>query len=65
MRYPNAKLGMMLFSIASANVGYCGVQPERRNLALLTRLLVFPRLREGSDFVIGGSGRFSLCASQR
>ena len=44
------KSGKMLFSIASANVGYCGVQPKRRNFALLTRLLLSPRLRGCSDF---------------
>ena len=64
MRYSNAKLGSMLCSIASANAGYCGVQPEPRNLALLTRLLASPRLPGCLDLVIGGSGRLSFCASQ-
>src|SRR6266496_3349641 len=61
----SAKLGRMLFSIASTNVGYRGVHPKRRNFALLTRLLLSPRLRSPFDFPIGGSGRFNLCASQR
>ena len=61
----SAKLGRMLFSMASTIVGYRGVQPTRRNFALLTRLFVSPRLRGWSDFLIGGKGRFSLWESQR
>src|SRR5882757_2821719 len=61
----SAKLGKTLFSIPSANVGYCRVQPRLRSFALLTRLLLSPRLRCALDFPIGGSGRSSLCANQR
>ena len=60
----SAKLGKMLLSIASLKVGKSGVQPSCRNLALLTRLLVSPRLRGCSDFLIAGKGRFSLLDSQ-
>src|SRR5262249_52878358 len=63
---PNTrKVHKMLLSIASANVGYWRVQPRLRSFALLTRLLLFPRLRCPVDFPIGGSGRSSLRASQR
>jgi hypothetical protein len=59
------KPGRMLFSIASANVRYCGTQPRRRSFALLTRLLLAPRLGCPFAFPIGGPGRFILSASQR
>ena len=61
----SAKLGKMLLSMASAKVEYRGAQPRLRSFALLTRLLLSPRLRCCIDFPIGGSGRFSLRASQR
>src|SRR5260370_12107057 len=37
------KLDRMLFSIASANIGYCGVQPERRSFLLITQFSLPPR----------------------
>ncbi len=60
LRNSSAKLGRILFSIASANVGYCGVQPNRRSLALLTRLLLSPRLPCCFDLPIGGAVAFPL-----
>src|SRR5437773_8965814 len=62
---PLPKLGKMLFSIASANVGNCGLQPRPRSFALLTRLLLSPRLRCDVAFPIDGGGRFNFPASQR
>jgi len=55
----------MLFSIASANVGYRGTQPRRRNFALLTRLLLAPRFEINVDLPLGGIGRFNFFASQQ
>ena len=55
----------MLFSIASANDGYRGVQPSLRSFALLTRLLLAPRLEIDVDLPSGGIGRFNFLASQR
>jgi hypothetical protein len=62
---PCPKLGKMLFSIASARFPYFGVHPRRRSFALLTRLLLEPRLRFDVDLPITGSGRFNFFASQR
>src|SRR5438128_1925348 len=62
---PCLKPARMLFSIASANVGYRGLQPRPRSFALLTRLLLSPRLRCDGAFPIDGSGRFNFPASQR
>src|SRR5947207_3075013 len=42
----------MLFSIASANDGYRGVQPSLRSFALLTRLLLSPRLYRRVDAAV-------------
>ena len=55
----------MLLSIPSANEGYRGVQPMPRNLALLTRLLVAPRLEVDVDLASDGTGRFSFSANHR
>jgi hypothetical protein len=58
------KLGRMLFSIASANEGYCGVQPRVRSFALLTCLLLRPRFALSGTLPARGAGRFSFCVSQ-
>jgi len=60
------KLESTLFSIPSAKLGYRGAQPIARNFALLTRLLVSPRLRAlKADLPMDGIGRFNFAASQQ
>src|SRR5260370_16960509 len=56
------KLDRMLFSIASANVGYCSVQPERLSFALLKRLLLSPLLRSCYDLPICATSPFTYTA---